>query len=271
MGLSKAKLGLINTRIMPAQTYLSLIKNCPEASIVDATTIIEEARMVKSAGEQTMVRAAAGLADLSFTALAEILRPGLTERDIIAEIDRRLIREGAEDIFHLFTSRPGNLFPYIPSDRVIEKGDMVILNTELSGPGGYWVQMVRTTFVGKPKSHVEEMYDILIEIASALRARLRPGTKTSEVADWVRNKILSSGFEIGVNFGHCLGLDVVERPIVHVKDETPLEPGMVITVHPQLVSKDKEATVWLAETYLITEGDAEVLTRVDPQEMKIIG
>ena len=56
MGLSRARLGLINTRIMPAQTYLSLVKDFPEASIVDATSIIEETRMVKSADEQMLVR-----------------------------------------------------------------------------------------------------------------------------------------------------------------------------------------------------------------------
>jgi Xaa-Pro aminopeptidase len=56
-----------------------------------------------------------------------------------------------------------------------------------------------------------------------------------------------------------------------VKEETVLTPGMVITVHPQLVSKDKDATVWLADTYLIREGDAEALTRVDPAEMKMVG
>jgi Xaa-Pro dipeptidase len=271
MGLSKAKMGLINTRIMPAETYLTLIREFPGASIVDATSIIEEARMVKSEGEQALVRMTAGLADLSFRVVSNILKPGITERHIIAEVDRRLIEEGAEDIFHLISSRPGNLFPYAPSDRTLEKGDIFIFNTELSGPGGYWIQMVRTTFVGKPKPSVEAMYDILIQIGSALPGQLRPGRKASEVAEWVRHQITGAGFEIGVNFGHCLGLDVVERPLVHVNEETLLAPGMVITVHPQLVSKDKEATVWFADTYLIREGDAEVLTRVDPAEIKRVG
>jgi len=271
MGLSKAKIGLISTKIMPAQTYLALTKNVPGASMVDGTSVIEDTRMVKSEGEQALARTTAGLADLSFRTLAEILRPGVTERDIIAEVDRRLMSKGAEDIFHLFSSRPGNLFPYVPSDRTIEKGDVVILNTELSGPGGYWIQMVRTSFVGKPKANVERMYDILIEITSTLPAQLRPGKRAADVADWVRNKIINAGFEIGVNFGHGLGLDVVERPLVHVKDETTLKSGMVVTVHPQLVSKDKGATVWLGDTYLVTEGDAEVLTKVDPADVKVIG
>jgi Xaa-Pro aminopeptidase len=271
MGLSKGRIGLINTRIMPAGTYLALTKEFPEASIIDATSVIEEARMVKSEAEQALVRAAAGLANLSFKVLSECLKPGVTERDIVAEVDRELVKAGSEDIFHLISSKPGNLFPYAPSDRAVEKGDIAIFNTELSGPGGYWVQMVRTAFVGKPKASVERMYDILIEIGSALPGQLRPGKKASEVAEWVRHEIIGAGFEIGVNFGHCLGLDVVERPLVHVKEKTVLRPGMVITVHPQLVSKDKDATVWLADTYLIRDGDAETLTRADPAEMKVIG
>jgi Xaa-Pro aminopeptidase len=270
MGLSRGRIGLINTKIISADAYLSLTKDFPDASMVDATPILEEIRMIKSRGEQELVRTAAGLADLSFKVLSETLRPGMTEREIIAEVDRALIAGGAEDIFHLFSSRPGELFPFAPSDRAIEKGDIVILNTELSGPGGYWVQMVRTSFVGKPKIHFERMYDTLIEIRSGLVAQLRPNRKASEVATWVRNQIINSGFDLGVHFGHCLGLDVVERPLVHINDETPLRPGMVITVHPQLVSRDTEATVWLADTYLITEDNAEVLTKVEPHKMKIV-
>jgi Xaa-Pro aminopeptidase len=270
MGLSKAKLGLINTRIMPAQTYLSLAKDFPEASIIDATSIIEETRMVKSADEQMLVRESSTLADLSFKVLAEVLRPGITECGIIAEVDRRLIQNGAEDIFHLFSSRPGNLFPYAPTNRTIEKGDIVVLNTELSGPGGYWIQMIRTSFVGKPKPDIERMYDVLIEITSMLPAQLKAGRRVGDVAEWVRNETLRAGFETGVNFGHCLGLDVVERPIVHINEEATLKAGMVITVHPQFVSKDKGATVWLGDTYLITEGDAEVLTKINPSEVRIM-
>ena len=272
MGLSKARLGLISEKSMPADTYLSLVKGFPDASIVDVTPIVEELRMVKVPMEQEMVRRSAALADLSFNILGEILKPGITEREVIAEVDRALIAAGAEDIFHLFTSRPGNLFPYAPSDRVIEKGDVVILNTELSGPDGYWVQMVRTSFVGgKPNHEVERMYDILMGIGAETPAQLRSGRKVSDVAKWVRNEILNAGFDQGVHFGHCLGLDVVERPLVHIADETPLRPGMVITVHPQLVSRDKAATVWLADTYLITEGNAEILTKVNPSTIRIIG
>jgi Xaa-Pro aminopeptidase len=263
MGLSKARLGLINSKIMPAHTYLALVDGLLDASIVDATPVIEEARMVKSPAEIAMVKETASLACLSFKLLDQLLAPGISEQRLVGQIDGELIAGGAQDIFHLFSSKPGNLFPYVPSDRKIENGDIIILNTELSGPGGYWIQMVRTAFVGKPKPEIESMYGTLTEIASAITRELRPGRKTSEVAEWVRNEIISAGYEIGVNFGHCLGLDVVERPLVHIKEEIPLKPGMVITVHPQLVSKDKVATVWFGDTYLTTEKEAKILTKLD--------
>lgn len=271
MGLAKGKLGLINDAVMPADVYRSLMSAFPDASIQDATSIIEDARMIKTPGEQALVRGTAALADLSFTVMADILKPGMTERALIAEIYRALIAGGGEDLFHLITSKPGNLYPYAASDRVIERGDVLILNIELSGPGGYWVQMVRTSFVGIPRPDVERMYEVLMGICARVPAELRPGRKACEVAAWVRNEILAAGYDIGVHFGHCLGLDVVERPLVHIKDETLLQPGMVLTVHPQMVSRDKSATVWLADTYLVTEGTAEVLTKVDPAAVRIVG
>jgi len=124
---------------------------------------------------------------------------------------------------------------------------------------------------GRPRNEVSEMYDILMRTGAAVPKQLRPGRKLAEVADWVRKQILNAGYEQGVHFGHCLGLDVVERPLVHIAEETSLKPGMVITVHPQLVAKDKTATVWLADTFLVTEGDAEVLTSIDPLKVQTVG
>ena len=264
MGLSKAKVGLASAKIMPADTYNYLAKNLPNMSITDGTVIIEESRMVKSNGEQELVRGTASLANLSFEVLLEVLKPGITERELIAEVDRRLIAGGAQDIFHLICSERGDLMPFMATDRVIRNGDAVIVNTELSGPGGYWIQMVRTAFVGKPATDTDKMYDILIGIVDQLPDKLVPGTKLSDIANWVRKETIDAGYEVGVHFGHCLGLDVVERPMVSVLEEETLKAGMVITVHPQLVARDMSTTVWYADTYLIKEERAEVLTKVAP-------
>jgi Xaa-Pro aminopeptidase len=271
MGLAKAKVGLASAKIMPADTYNYLVNNLQDMIITDGTAIIEELRMVKSSDEQELVKETARLADYSFEVLKEILKPGMNEREVIAEIDRRLVIKGAQDIFHLICSKRGDLMPFMPTDRVIQDGDAVIVNTELSGPSGYWIQMVRTAFVGKPAADTSKMYDTLLEIVGKLPDMLLPGTKLSDIANWVRKETIDAGYDVGVYFGHCLGLDVVERPLVNVAEEATLKAGMVLTVHPQLVARDKSTTVWYTDVYLIKEGRAEVLTTVDPMSLKNLG
>ena len=102
MGLEKGNIGLINTKIMPAEAYLSIKEKMPEANIFDATYVIEESRMIKSNAEIDLVKKAADLAVQSFEVLAKIVKPGISEQKIIGAIDDELIGNGAEDIFHLF-------------------------------------------------------------------------------------------------------------------------------------------------------------------------
>jgi len=260
LDLSRGRLGLINSKIMPADVYVALTVGCPEAEIVDATPLLEAARAVKSDAELELVRISARLAELSFETVAKTFYKGITEQALIAEVDRALIANGAENIFHLFSSDPTSIYPYLPSNRRIEEKDIILMNTELSGPDGYWVQMVRTYFIGKPEEKVKRMYDTLLKIRTQSLKELQPNRKASEIAGVLRQIILDAGYHFGVHFGHALGLDVVERPLVSLQDDMVLAPGMVITVHPHLVSSADRVGVWLGDTYLITSQGAELLT-----------
>jgi Xaa-Pro aminopeptidase len=270
MGLSEARVGLISEKIMNVDTYKCITESLPEMTVVNADEIIEEARRQKSDQELVEVRKTAEIAKYSFRSLGEILKPGITELDVVAQMQERLIAAGAQDTFFLICSGKGELMPFMPKDRVIQKGDSVIFNTELSGPGGYWIQMIRTAFVGKPTGEIESMYETLLELNRRLPDMLRPGVKASEIAQKVIDFTHEKGFQIGVNFGHCLGMDVVETPKVALSDPGILQAGMVIIVHPQLVHNNKLDTVWYGDTYLIREdGPAEVLTDWDPDNLKL--
>jgi Xaa-Pro aminopeptidase len=269
-GFSQARVGLASAKIMTADTYNYLIGALPEMTIVNADSIIAELRKIKSSAEQELVRKTAQIAKYSFDVLGEILKPGITELDVVAQVDPRLTVAGAQDIFHLICSGKGELMPFLPKDRVIRAGDSVIFNTELSGPGGYWIQMIRTAFVGKPTGEVAGMYDTLLEINHKLPDLLRPGVKAGDIAKLVIDFTHDAGFEVGVNFGHCLGLDVVEAPLISTIETEVLKAGMVIIVHPQLVHSNKLDTVWYGDTYLIKEeGPAEILTDWDPDKLKL--
>ena len=104
--------------------------------MVDATSIIEEARMVKSQAELALVRATATLADLSFDVLADVIRPGITEREIVARIDSELISGGAET-FSISSRRSREISspmrPRIGRSRRVTSSFL----TRSSRPGGY--------------------------------------------------------------------------------------------------------------------------------------
>ena len=270
MGLERAKLGIASMKIMNAVTYNYLVEHLPEASFIEAADVIDEHRKNKSLAEQELVRQTARLADESFELVSRVLKPGITEQQLLAAIDSMLTCCGAQDIFHLICSKPGDLMPYMATDRVIQKGDAVIINNELSGPSGYWIQMVRTAFVGESAGRAGEMYDSLVSIVNQLPGMLVPGAKTADISQWLLDQTYAAGYEVGVHFGHCLGLDVVENPRVSIADKDSLEAGMVLTVHPQFVTSDKSETVWYADSYLIKEdGPAEVLTKYDPELLKL--
>jgi len=270
MGLANGKLGLISHKIIPADTYMYLIENCPDAAIVDATELLEEARMIKSEKEQQLARTAARLADLSLETAAKLLKAGIPELEVMAEVDRQLIANGAEHINHLFRANPDDLFPSIPTDRLIQKGDAVIVNTEVSGPEGYWVQTLRTSFIGSPKKNLARMYDTAMEIRSRTVEELYPGKKVSEIVDNLRKIIIDAGYDATPNFGHAMGLDIVEHPFMRVGNDTVLASGMVITIHPMVVSQADNASVVLGDTYLLSDSGPELLTKFDPLAMKIL-
>lgn len=271
MGLEKARFGVASLKIMNAYTFEYLRTELPDAIFTEADRLIDDLRVIKTPGEIELMKETIDLTVRSFEVLGQELRPGITEQEVIAKVDTFLTCNGAQDIFHLICSKPGDVMPFMPTDRRIEKGDTVIVNTEISGPSGYWCQMVRTAFVGKPTERAAMMYDTLQDYCvNELPKLLVPGARCSDVAKTVIRMTEDAGYKVGVYFGHSQGLDVVELPKIAVNDDTPLRAGMVLVVHPQFVTHDDQETVWYCDSYLIKEnGPAEILTRTDPDFLKL--
>lgn len=271
MGLEKARFGVASLKIMNAYTFEYLRTELPDAVFTEADRLIDDLRVIKTPGEIELMKETIDLTVRSFEVLGQELRPGITEQEVIAKVDTFLTCNGAQDIFHLICSKPGDVMPFMPTDRRIEKGDTVIVNTEISGPSGYWCQMVRTAFVGKPTERAAMMYDTLQDYCvNELPKLLVPGARCSDVAKTVIRMTEDAGYKVGVYFGHSQGLDVVELPKIAVNDDTPLRAGMVLVVHPQFVTHDDQETVWYCDSYLIKEnGPAEILTRTDPDFLKL--
>jgi Xaa-Pro aminopeptidase len=121
------------------------------------------------------------------------------------------------------------------SGRVIEAGDVVVVDIGGPTPEGYNSDSTRTYVLGKPsESDVLETYEVLRRAQQAAVDAVRPGVAAGSIDDTARRVITEAGF--GEYFihrtGHGIGLDVHEEPYILGGNELPLEPGMAFSVEP---------------------------------------
>src|SRR5690606_12966276 len=150
--------------------------------VVSATKLLDGVRMVKSGWELERMRKAAKVSDAAWRTFVEVLEPGMSEYDIVAEVEAGIKRLGAEDNFMLIASGGDEVLGMTPpSRRRIEVGDLV--RTELTPQtDGYWLQICRSVTVGPVSAEQQRSFELFHEAAEAGFAVVRPGVTAHEVA-----------------------------------------------------------------------------------------
>src|SRR6266702_1506573 len=223
--------------MMPALHVLGLRAGAPEAEQVLAGTVLRELRMRKDDPELAALRRAGEASDRVHARMGEWLRVGRTEAEVGADIAAAIVAEGhAEAAFVIVGSGPNGASPHHDvSDRVIEQGDVVVV--DIGGPvqEGYNSDSTRTYVLGAPSEpDVLATYQVLQRAQQAAVDIIRPGVTAQTVDDTARRIIADAGF--GDYFihrtGHGIGLDVHEEPYILAGNTLPLEPGMTFSVEP---------------------------------------
>ncbi|MFI7065343.1 M24 family metallopeptidase [Kribbella sp. NPDC050124] len=221
----------------PALHVLALRKALPDAEQVLAGPIVRELRMRKDAAEVEALRKAGAAIDRVHARVGEWLRPGRTEAEVGADIAAAIVAEGhvlAE--FVIVGSGPNGASPHHGvSDRVIEAGDVVVV--DIGGPvaEGYYSDSTRTYAVGEPRdADVAATYAVLRDAQQAAVDAVRPGVSAESIDAAARDVIAAAGFgDLFIHrTGHGIGLDVHEEPYIVSGNELILEPGMAFSVEP---------------------------------------
>ena len=221
----------------PALHVLALRSALGEADQTLAGPIVRELRMRKDAAEIAALRQAGAAIDRVHARVHEWLRPGRTEAEVGADIAAAIVEEGhlaAE--FVIVGSGPNGASPHHDvSERVIERGDVVVV--DIGGPiaEGYNSDSTRTYAVGEPRdADVAETYAVLQRAQQAAVESVRPGVTAESVDAAARDVIAAAGFgEFFIHrTGHGIGLDVHEEPYIIAGNALPLEPGMAFSVEP---------------------------------------
>lgn len=222
---------------MPAVHVFGLRDALPEATQTLAGPVVSELRIRKDAAEVAQLRAAGAAIDRVHARMGEFLKAGRTEAQVGADIAAAIVEEGhLEAAFVIVGSGPNGASPHHDlSDRVVETGDVVVV--DIGGPlaTGYYSDSTRTYAVGtEPPAAIREAYAALQDAQERAVAAVRPGVTAEQVDAAARARLTDAG--LGERFlhrtGHGIGLDVHEDPYIVSGNTLPLEPGMAFSVEP---------------------------------------
>ncbi|WP_029259473.1 MULTISPECIES: M24 family metallopeptidase [unclassified Microbacterium] len=201
-----------------------------------ATPVLREGRMVKDAEEITELRRAGEAIDAVHRRVHEWLRAGRTERAVAADIADAIVAEGHRTVeFVIVGSGPNGADPHHEvSDRVIEDGDIVVVDIGGAVPSGYNSDSTRTYVVGTPDPATAERIAVLVRAQQAAVDAVRPGATAAEVDAAARNVLADAG--LGEAFlhrtGHGIGVSVHEEPYIAPGNDLVLREGMAFSIEP---------------------------------------
>jgi Xaa-Pro aminopeptidase len=255
------RVGLCGLKTMIAEFYVQLTSALPDVEFVEASDVLDEARMIKSEEELGWVRKSAELTDIAFQVFSSLARPGRREADVFLEVEHVVKQRGAENTYFMMSADPKPLAKFLDlASDTYEPGDVVLFNAEISGPGGYYTQLERTFYLGRPTKEVEKAYAACLAVQDKAVAMLRPGTKCKDIFRTIVMGIEESGHKMGLHPGHSQGLDIFERPLIDANEETALTANMIIVLHPHVLLPSGGG-VWIGETFLVTEHGPEQLQK----------
>lgn len=264
----------VSFEMLPTAWYLHFKKKLPQVEWEEVHERIMQVRLQRSQEEADVYRKGAALADGSFEAAVKFIRPGVSECEIVAEIEHFARARGAEDSFTLITSGKfalgdGNMLPglHAPSHRQIEIGDTVELEITPRYEG-YWTQLARRVNVGNPNDALTEIHTLSCNAIKKGLECLEPGRTVADVFSAIKSHVIKSGYELKSAVGHICGVDLVESRL-NGNNEMALTPGTAMIVHPRIFTPDGKSNSFWGETYLLTQEGYERLNHVGDEVLTI--
>jgi len=197
--------------------------------------IPQELRLIKDESEIECIRKAAAISCKAFDSILGKVRPGMTEKQVQILLDYEMLNLGSERpaFDTIAAAGPNGSLPHaIPSDRVIQTGELLTLDFGAT-VGGYCADMTRTIGFGKIGSELREMYQRVLDSQLMALDAVRPGAVCGDI-DKIARDYLDARYPgaFGHSLGHGVGLFIHEQPRVANGSKTVLVPGHVITIEP---------------------------------------
>jgi len=234
--------------------------------------LVESLRVVKDADEIDRIRESAHVGSEVMEEAIRLIRPGVTELDIAAEIGYRMRRKGAsgESFEAIVAAGPRSALPHArPTARRIGKNELVVLDLGAI-LRRYCSDLTRTVYVGKAPLQVRQWYDAVLQAQAAARDAVKPGATCGAVDAAARNVLQHKG--LGRYFvhstGHGIGLEIHEDPRIARDQKKLLHAGNIVTLEPG-VYMEGVGGIRIEDDVLVTPRGAEILTTAPREFLEI--
>ena len=245
-------------------------------TVCDAQQVMLNAREIKSVDEIMLLNTACAMVDGAYQLIAEQLKPGIRESELVANVTKYLFDVGSEhvDNINAVSGERCSPHPHVFSDRIIRPGDQAFFDI-IQTFVGYKTCYYRTFVVGKASDAQRDAYKQAREWIDASIELMKPGTTTDQVAR-VWPKAEAFGFDnemecFGLQFGHSVGLFLHERPIISrlnsLDHPVEIKEGMVIALETYCPAKDGVSAARIEEEVVVTADGPEVITRFPSAEL----
>ncbi len=284
--------------LISARLYRRLRETFPDWELADISPQVLAQRTIKDEAEIAAARSAAAVADAGHAAAARTIAPGVSELELAAGVEAALRRAGHEGFQPLrhpgargagvllmsgehLTVRGGHglvitgaglgpAMPYGPSRRVLQAGDLVVVDIG-STYAGYTGDESRTFVVGEATAEQRALFDVARAAEEAVLAALRPGRPVADLYP-LAEKVIAGGappyfapgsLALPGFVGHGIGLELDEPPVLWPRVETDVQAGMVLAVEIEVNALERGTMVKLEDSVLVRADGCELLTETE--------
>lgn len=241
----------------------------PDATFLSATDLLRPQRTIKTEDEIAVMRRAGEITEAAFAAVIPHLKLGMTELDVMAEVDYQIRKHGgAGPSFNTSMYNSGPNYPLIFGDaehkwhRPLNPPVNLLFDFGAIYEG-YCYDFGRTVSFGEPDAACRRVYELVMASQRAGVAALKADVATCEQADQAARVVIENGgygAEFRHRLGHAIGLDVHEPPFLTKGSTTTLREGMLFTVDPS-ITQFHSFSARVEDVVLVTKQGGRPLTQ----------
>jgi Xaa-Pro aminopeptidase len=248
--------------------------------VVDCQALMQDARMLKTEDEVTLLTTACAMVDAAYDELFRAMKPGMRENECVALVNRVLYELGSEHVegVNAISGERCSPHPHVFTDRMLRPGDPAYFDI-LHAYNGYRTCYYRTFAVGSASRAQVEAYRRCRDYLDQAIALIRPGVTTADVVSvWPEAEDFGFPDEeaaFALQYGHGVGLSIWEKPIFSrlVSFDYPetIQEGMVFALETFWPAADGWSAARIEEQLVVNADGCEVITRFPAEELLVAG